>query len=363
MKLIQVILLISMMFFISACVAKKTPANRQSTYPALAEGPKLDNYCANNVQQQFQKAKTNGLTWTRYPWSFNWNKSYEPDSTKPSQFMDNYLVKHVQGFAKTNSSRFPFVGTHSDYNDGGLFVLQRNSEGMLVLSSLHLAGTAHPSGIQVIGKYVVYGANGDLVFKDMASVNQSTDIRLSVESAVYGGGLGLIKQENGMYLAITAGPGGHKGLTRTNYFFEFSMNDSGPDGLKSINSSVVTIPATWSSNYKLSENLSVIRECGTGDIYTVHTTGEVKNILGKLAPFGNDSYWRLSKLQKSNDEYSLTAVNFLGSKQNLGSCNPIATGTVSVSPNNRLEFFCHQHSQNKGSSGEGKYYFEKGDIK
>ncbi len=361
MKLIQVILLTSIMLFISACVAKKTPANRQSTYPAISNGPYVDNNCVNNVQQQFKQAKTNGLTWTQYPWSFNWDKPYEPNGTKPSEFMDNYLYKHVQGFVKTNSSKYPFVGTHSDDNEGGVFVIQRKNSGSLVLSSLHLAGTWHPSGIQVIGKYVVYGASGDLVFKDMESNNQSVDIRLSLGSEFkYGGGLGIVKQSDGSYLAIMTGPGGNKAKEHYNYFFEFSMYDSVPSELNYINTSRVAMPSDWPSDYKYSENLSVLKECGTEDIYTIHVTGELG--IGN-GPFGDASYWKLSKLNKTNDRYSLKSIDYLESKQNLGSCNPRATGTVSVNSKHDLEFICHQHSQRKGNSEEDKYYFEQGVLK
>ncbi|MCF6205168.1 MAG: hypothetical protein L3J59_16145 [Methylococcaceae bacterium] len=363
MNLYRIIFLLSTLLIISACVAKKTPANRQSTYPEIIAGPLLSNTCANNVQQQFQQAKANGLTWTQFPWKFNWDKSYAPNSTKPTQFMNNYLYKHVQGFVKTNSEKFPFVGSHSNKGDGGIFILKRNANGLLELASLHLAETPHPSGVQIIGKFIVYGDSGDLVFKDINSLNQANNIRLSIEPAVYGGGLGLIQLKKGSYLIITTGPGGdNKSKARKNYFYEFSMGEAGPDHLNYINSSPVTIPSGWSPDYKLSENLSVVKECNSGDVYTVHASGEVKNILGKLAPFGNDSYWRLSKLKKQNGKYSLESIDFLEEKQNLKSCNPRAAGTVSVNSKNNLEFFCHQHSQKKDASSEDKYYFERGVI-
>jgi len=361
MKSKQLITILLTSFLLQACL-ETTSTKSGADYPMATAGPPLQNTCANNVQQQFATAKE-GLSWETYEWSFDWTQAYEPNGTKPTAFMNNYLVKHVQGFVRTNSSKYPFVGSHSNSGQGGIFVIQQKFDGKLELVTLHLSASAHPSGVHAIGKFLVYGdSGGKLIFKDINSFNQNDDVSIDYGRA-FGGGLGFAKREDGSYLAITTGPGGdNKSTTRYNYFSTFSMSDSGPSDLQFENKSEVSIPSNWSSDYKLSENLSVITECGTGDIYTIHSTGEVKKVLGKLAPFGNDSYWRLSKLESNSNGMTLKAINFMQNKQSLSSCNPRATGTVAVSVDNKLEFYCHQHSQSRGGATSDKYLFEVGTL-
>ncbi len=331
------------------------------------------NICANNVQKQFHKAASYEIDWSRqYTWAFDWTKVYDPENIIPKDsFLNNSLVKHVQGFSRTNSVIYPYVGTHSNYDKsdpevikGGVFVIAKTNSG-LELVTLHKTKSAHPSGTHVIGDYLVYGDDDVLVFKKLSSIDQQINIPVKNPRA-FGGGLGLAKLVNNKYFVITTGPGGDdKGIDRKNFFYTLGFKNGEPDSdLDYISFSKVVIPNGWSSNYKLSENLSVITECGTGDIYTIHSTGGVTKIpfTEKLAPFGKSSYWRLSKLENKSGALNLTAINYMQGPQNISSCNPRATGTVSVSKDNKLEFYCHQHSQARSGSTD-HYSFKKGVLK
>lgn len=322
------------------------------------------NVCATDVQRQFHDAVDGKLNWSTQSWSFGWEQTYEPDNLTPKSvfgspvkgFLGFYAsVNHVQGFVRTNSDLYPYAGSHSHTTLGGIFVV-KNTDNGLQLNTLHQTENAHPSGVHTLGKFLVYGEGGQLVFKDLNSLNQEQDIQLSIASAKFGGGLGFAKLENGNYLTITTGPGGESNLDKRDQFYDLTFQNGEPSNLTYLNDSKVILPADWprQNRYILSENLSVIPECGTGDIYTVNVSGSTDAGL-----FGGNGYWRLSKLETENSELKLTPVNYYQRSQNISSCNSRATGTVSVDADNKLEFYCHEHGKDIDEVAT-KYSFQKG---
>lgn len=368
MKLKQTLSFMVAILMLQACVDKKDPPrdfvlHQTATNSAVSEEYKADtSICATNVQRQFHDAVNGKLNWSTQSWSFDWNKAYEPDNATPKSIFGspvkgflgiNVAVKHVQGFVRTNSDEFPYAGSHSHTETGGIFVVKKTDSG-LSLASLHTTEGAHPSGVHILGKYLVYGENGKLVFKNLESTNQVDDIKLAINGA-YGGGLGLIKLDNGQHLVISTGPGGEKNMDKKNHFFGLDFQNGSPNSLYKLNEEEVSIPSDWSRKYLLSENNSIIAECGTGDIYVVNVSGDT----GVKLLSGN-GYWKLSKLEFDADSnLTLTPVNYYKRGQNTKSCNSRATGTVSVSSDHKLEFYCHEHGKDKDKT-YSNYSFEKG---
>ena len=368
MKLKQTLSFMIAVLMLQACVDKKDPArdfveHKTAIGSVVSQEYKADtSICATNVQRQFHDAVDGKLNWSTQSWSFDWNQAYEPDNATPKSifgspvkglFGINVAVKHVQGFVRTNSDVFPYAGSHSHTSTGGIFVVKKTASGMS-LASLHTTESAHPSGVQVLGKYLVYGEGGKLVFKNLESINQVDDIKLAINGA-YGGGLGLVKLSNGQRLVISTGPGGESSMNKKNYFSELNFQNGSPSSLTKLHEEAVSIPSDWSQKYLLSENNSVIAECGTGDIYVVNVSGDT----GAKLLSGN-GYWKLSKLEfNTADQLTLVPVNYYKRGQNTTSCNSRATGTVSVSDDNKLEFYCHEHGKNKDKT-YSKYSFQKG---
>jgi len=287
------------------------------------------NFCASNVQQQFQKAASKQINWNRKQWKFNWPKKYPPHNVRPLDIFDGdpkYALgipdTHIQGFVKTNSHRFPYAGSHSHKSKGGIFVVNRDNS----LSSLHKTNGRHPSGVQVIGKYLVYGEGSKVFFKDLDSKNQDSDLSLRADGANFGGGLGVIKLSKDNHLLITTGPGGQKAGTRYNRFYHLKSRNGRPVSLRFLNRSSTNKPNQWPNIYNYSENMSLVTECGTGDIYAVHTTGDEQG----LSALAGRGYWRLSKLNSNGNKLSLTAINAFTTGQDMKRCNVRASATVSV---------------------------------
>ncbi len=336
------------------------------------------NVCAVDVQQQFQKASSGRINWRSLSWQFNWPQRYAPYGVRPLDIFDGdpaYALgipdTHVQGFVRTNSYQYPYAGTKRKKKRGGVFVVQQQRNGERSLSSLHQANTRHPSGVQVIGKYLVYAEGDQLIFKDLDSHQQKNNIAIRLPKPGYGGGLAVLKISNNNHLIVTSGPGGQKAGPRYNRFYHLKSKNGRPVSLKLINQSASTIPQGWPRGLAYSENLSLITECGTGDIYAVHTSGDEK---GVSAIRGN-GYWRLSRLmvnKANNNKLSLKPISGFSNQQNMSSCNVRAAATTFVNPEHQLEFYCHGYAKDpdgslfnvlgKSSRGVDKFKFKVGKI-
>ena len=334
------------------------------------------NVCAVNVKQQFQKAASKQINWSRKSWNFTWPQPYPPQNVRPLDVFDGdpkYALgipdKHVQGFVRTNSRLFPYAGSHSHKRKGGIFVVKQGANGEQSLSSLHQTTGKHPSGVQVIGKYLVYGEGTRLFFRDINSQNQRSGVRLTAAGANFGGGLGIIKLARDNHLLITTGPGGQRPNPRFNRFYHLKSVNGRPSSLSFINKSSTNKPQQWPTILSYSENMSLITECGTGDVYSIHTTGDEKGV----SAISGKGYWRLSKLVTNGKALGLTAVNAFTTRQDIKRCNVRAAATVNVNPQNRLEFVCHGYAKDPDGSGfnilgkssrnRDKFYYNVGVVR
>ncbi len=333
------------------------------------------NVCAANVQQQFKRAAANQIRWKTKPWSFAWPQTYPPHNLRPLDIFNGSPAhalgiprSHIQGFVRTNSALYPYAGSHSHKKQGGIFVVKQGSDGKKFLSTLHRTKGRHPSGVHIIGKYLVYGLGNRLYFKDMNSRNQEDEFSLPVSKANFGGGLGIVKLADNRHLVVTTGPGGQKSRPRFNRFYMLKTVNGRPSSLKLVNESSVKKPSQWPRGFAFSENLSLITECGTGDIYAVHTTGDEKGI----SAIRGNGYWKLSKLVQHGSKLDLSPVNAFMSRQNMTNCNMRAAATVGVTPQKRLEFSCHGYAKDPDGSGfnvlghssrnKDKFYFRTGTV-
>jgi len=98
----------------------------------------------------------------------------------------------------------------------------------------------------------------------------------------------------------------------------------------------VGTPLNRKQPFAYSENLSVVTECGTGDLYTVHTTGTYA--------LTGTGYWRLSRIEGTGAEPRLAHIAIREQPQREGSCHHRSSATVGVDPNGKLEFLCSERT-------------------
>jgi hypothetical protein len=313
------------------------------------------NVCAVNVRQQFNRATSGMISWRSDSWRFDWDKNYPPQKARPidvfkgdEEFLLGIPKTHVQGFVRTNSGRYPYAGTHSHKRQGGIFLVAPNKQSDKHLAALFKSQSRHPSGAHAFGKYLVYGENGRVFLKDLnRPAAKDISVKLPGPTPNFGGGVGLVKLQDGTYLLLTTGPGGQDERPRFNRFYQLRGRDGRMEQVRYLGQTNQVKPAQWPQGFRFAENLSMITECGSGDIYVIHATGD-EDAIGAL---GGRGYWRLSQVEQQGNQLSLTPVSAFLNSQNLSGCSMRAAASVHVNPAGKLEFYCHGYAKNpKGSA-------------
>ena len=228
------------------------------------------------------------------------NDFYLPAGKQPNDsLVDASLWTHVQGFVRTNSAQRPFTGTHSwklDASKGSLFVVKDN-RGNLSLDTLHDTWHNHPMGAAILGGRMWFGDKPDpdepyvlrsLVVDSWFGTEQAFLPLPSVFQGggpTMGGGVALAKLASGGYLVVATGPGGNDNPPHTDFFFISATE--GASGQRAALGTVAAngqydmeifglpvvelgrgqrVQSSSESQFQWSENISIITECGSGDI-------------------------------------------------------------------------------------------------
>ena len=340
------------------------------------------NRCAIDVPKQFQIAFGKGhKPWFHGgSWNFSGDRRYPPDDAKPEDafnpFSAGITSKHIQGLVRTNDSKYPYAGSHSHKDVGAIFFIGVDKSGHHSLSNLHNSNVAHPSGVHVLGDGL-YVAEGDYLrsFGVFSSIdNKSTRYYIpkndprqkGLQGA--GGGLGLAKLRDGGYLLVVSAPGdGFRVANREENlearytrFYRIVGNDAGhPEKMKDGKDNITFI-GEWKHEgltkypdtpMAYSENLSLVTECGTGHLYTIHTTGDYA--------FNGDGYWRLSRVESGPDGPRLKHISIMKQSQDNGDCHHRSSATAHVDKNGQLGFLCTERSVTKRNP-TGRFSFKEG---
>ncbi len=343
------------------------------------------NRCATDVPTQFKLAFEGGhrpwIGWNKGSWSFSGNNKYPPDNMKPEDafkpFDTGIASKHIQGLVRTNSSSVPYAGSHSHENKGSIFFIGVNKDGDKGLYSLHQAKNDHPSGVHVLGDDLFVAEDSRLRwFKISAAAavdNQDNgfDFPTTLDPRNKGlqgagGGLGLAKLQDGAYLLVVTARGdgfrlgttidGLKQNQEPRYTRFYRLTDRHPNSLKDIqfiaeyeHEGISKYPKTPMA---YSENLSLVTECGTGHLYTIHTTGQYL--------MNGDGYWRLSRVETdSKGRPRLQHIGMAKQSQDSGDCHHRSSATVHVNKNGELEFLCSERTVLKRNP-TGRFNFKEG---
>jgi hypothetical protein len=351
------------------------------------------NKCATDVATQFKLAFETGhrpwIGWEARSWSFRGDDRYPPDELKPELVFSPYgeggevgiASKHIQTFVRTNSSRIPYAGSHSHKSTGSIFFVEREG-GANKLHSIYKSAHDHPSGVAILGDGVFVAEGDDLRRFRVSAAGKSqngdrftvpkSDVNRSIDPGDDGrglqgggGGVGLAKLADGSTLLIVTAPGG-------------GFRDGGTKAARDDNDRprytrvYRMLPHAFADNPQLvflgewthdgvsarpdnsraySENLSAITECGTGHLYTIHTTGEYA--------LKGDGYWRLSRLDGTADKPRFVHIQTARQSQNNESCHHRSSATVSVNQKGELEFLCSERAVIKWHP-TGRFDFREG---
>ena len=342
------------------------------------------NRCATDVPMQFKLAFETGhrpwIGWDSRSWTFRGDAKYAPDGLRPEHVFRPYgegkdvgvVVKHIQTFVRTNSSRIPYAGSHSHKSTGSIFFVERDGN-VNRLQSVYRSNHDHPSGAAVLGDGL-FVAEGDFLRRlsvSAAGTNQPGP-RFNIpkngeERGLQGGGggLGLAKLQDGSTLLIVSAPGGgfrpdlrkvarddnaRKRYTRLYQLLPNAFADNAKPVLVG-EWAHEGVSARPDGPRAYSENLSLITECGTGSLYTIHTTGEYD--------LKGNGYWRLSRVEGPPDKPRLVHIQTARQSQNNESCHHRSSATVHVNQKGELEFLCSERAVIKWHP-TGRFDFREG---
>lgn len=290
------------------------------------------------------------------------------------------LAGHVQGFVRLNVAPEAYAMLHS-HNGRPMasisFIGERN--GALALESLYRLGApdGHTSGAFVIGQYVGFldadrqlalvdghapSAHSRLVVKHLKLSNpDETEGNFMDDPQHHGltdwsGGLAMAKLQGGTYLLLANEGGGSAGKS---HFFELAPFEEATN---------TELPAReWGhaeyppatqlcAEHHHSENVALITECGSGDIYAVHVGSNDAIRFGKTEVGGHRTFWRLSRVVQDRNELTLEPVGVYLRQAHLSYCHGRSAGTAFVDPTTRrIDLLCHERAQ--GNTRRGPWHF------
>ena len=361
------------------------------------------NYCVDDVVQQFVDLFDGGDD-DALAWRYKRNKRYDPSGRKPKHALENGdFHAHVQGFVKTNSPDLPFAGTYSGKagvgkeTDGVVFVVRKNGS-RYELDALHEAWHQHPSGASILGRFLLFGdkVHADdryalrLIDLDAHDVESTASVDLPTfclldecpskddeSGTTMGGGVGMVQLGSGGWLLLTSGPGGKSDAPRaTDFFYVIGKDAPGAAGrsalgevdeaglldveIEHLGRWTSPIPGTpedgdgaASSAYRFAENLTVLPECGTGEVYVVHTAaldGELSTPAIELDLYG-EGYWRLSRVRWQAGRPVLEPLVVEIEDNDPHKCHQRSAATAWAGSDHRLQLFCSEYKAIDGEAG------------
>jgi hypothetical protein len=325
------------------------------------------NPCARDVEAQLADELGRGsFGRSVHDWRFDWDRVYPPATRAARYFFDapmragngvlDGLSYHIQGFVRTNHPRIKYAGSHSNASgEKGSIFFVRDEGGENTLASMHPSRVRHPSGVAVLGAYLLVGEKGRLRVFDIArwEDDRGASYRMPATDPGRrgmdppGGGIAAAKLAGGGYLFVVTTPGGTAPETRFNRFYRLEGEIGGEPGRELLGEQRVDAPA----GHEFSENLSLLTECGTGRIYGLHT-GAARSLAAR-------GYWRLSLLVEEDGRPALRTLVSYAFRQRLGSCHLKSAATAWVGPAGEIELYCHEYVDNPSPGRPGRFRFTR----
>jgi hypothetical protein len=307
------------------------------------------NVCAPDIEGQWADMAAGALSWRERSWHFGWERAVAPSGLKPSQAWDaDGILKgdyesHAQGFVRTNHPWAKYAMSHNDEVYGSLTFVDYRYD----IYAMHRTASHHPSGIFTLGLYVGMVDGRDSVrFFDTRRALESHDLRFGLGPQGQGrgvrdgnGGIAMAKLRGGGYLLVV-GDGGENNTDQKTEFYFVDGPLTAPARKQFLG--VYDPPNLPQSQ---SENISMLTECGTGHIYTVHTMGD---------KYEGQGYYVLAKVTWGAIGPTLTRVDAKIVNSHNEYCHHRSAASASVRSNGYVDLLCHERAEDNGVlSGQG----------
>jgi len=351
-------------------VSAPAPSSLHGAWDCSPDDPDC-NSCATDVRAQFRDG-----SWQKgdNQWAFEPRRNFH--GITPDEAYHGSILEHVQGFVRLNGPgvRFAMVHSggleHSGARFASLSIIDERAQGGLGLSELRSidAAAAHTSGLFTLGRYVgMFSADGVLSLLDTSGDRSGPQLDFTLPipgPRAHGissrsGGVAMIRLAEGGYLLL-ANEGGDGPSSGHSHFY-WVQND-----LRTLTSSSAQLNVRdlgdWQypyahdgpSDYHHSENLSLLTECQTGDIYAVYV-GSSQSLIQALGPLGR-TFWRVARVVVSGQGVELEPIGVYTRLSSPERCFGRAAGSAFVQADHRIELLCHQWEHFRGYSPAWQFW-------
>jgi hypothetical protein len=348
----------------------RVPAEPSRVRGDASCGPEaLDcNVCATNVQAQLDADRWEGGLSS---WSFRTDRVYHGVTADGAYH--GSILEHVQGFVRLNTGaeqRYLMVHSGEPARHARGFAslsLIEGSNGHFTLRDLAPVEAAqkHTSGLFTLGQHVGwFGADGVLTLMDVGADLSATPVayRLPIaDPRAHGissrsGGVAMARLADGRYLLLTNEGGDGPSSGHSHFFLvNTDLQTLAPPDAEPVLD--VTELGDWQyphlpggpSDYHHSENLSLITECTSGDLYVVHV-GSSQSSIHALGPLGR-TFWRVSRVVVfPSGGVALEPVGTYTRLSSIENCFGRAAGSAFVQADHRIELLCHERAHQEDSA-------------
>jgi hypothetical protein len=328
------------------------------------------NTCAENVAAQF-----GGGVWSEGNADWQFQAFQSSHDVTVDQAYHNSPLDHVQGFVRLNGPGVRFAMVHS----GGrryprhlfapLSLIVQAPDGQNWLSELLPinAEYGHTSGLFTLGRHIgMFTRDNHLALLDVAAGLNAPIVEYELLNApsrfralglsTRSGGVAMARLAEGGYLLV-ANEGGDGPSSGHSHFFrvlgDLSTLAGGaaqhPISVLPLGHYQYPVEPPGPSDYHHSENLALITECKTGDLYTVHVGSSLPSYQhGPKSKFVRNpprTFWRVSRVVISAEGAQLEPVGVYTRASTVQRCFGRAAGSAFVLPDHRIEIYCHQRKR------------------
>lgn len=339
------------------------------------------NVCAPNIQAQFE-SKWSGAV---HDWSFA--RPRPGHAVPPRRAYFAGFNGHAQGFVRLNPPHDGYAMVHSKGRPRGFASLSFISaetpqpEPKLELASLFplQARRGHTTGVFVLGDQVgVLIAPRSLAFVDVRAAfeskpqvrhlqlwNPDDGVPFMEAPKAHGltdwsGGIAMAKRATGDFVLL-ANEGGDRASSGRSHVFIVAptrpLLDGTPVPTIEVGESAYPVGFPLCNEHHHSENVTLITECGSGDIYSVHVGSNDTVRARGFEPGTFHTFWRLSRLVLQDGQVTLEPRGVYLRKARLEYCHGRSAGSAHVDPvTRRVHLLCHERAQHDASRGPWHFW-------
>jgi hypothetical protein len=339
------------------------------------------NVCAPNVQAQFEATRWHGNIGG---WSFD---PVPALAVSPRRAYRAGLHGHVQGFVRLNTSDEAYAMVHSRADSKGFaslsFIGIASSRRQLLSLFPLPAPEGHTTGAFVLGDQVgVLVEPRVIAFVDVASSFAGTpairrvelsgpkDAPFMVSPQAHGltdwsGGIAMAKRDVGDYVLL-ANEGGSDASSGRSHIFYLPSVRSLPDRsqvlAQEVGKAAYPVRSPQCAEHHHSENVSLVTECGTGDLYAVHVGSNDRDRHPKLETGTFHTFWRLSRLIVQDQQVTLEPRGVYLRMASFDHCHGRSGGSAFVDPvTRRMHLLCHEREKIDPSRGRWHFWSQVGE--